>query len=264
MFPRIRIVLVQTYHPGNIGSAARAMKTMGLTRLYLVNPVEFPHSEATSLAAGATDLLEQAVVCDSLQQAVADCSLVIGASARLRQLALPCLTPKECGTQLQQESQQGEVALVFGRERSGLHNDELTCCTHQVSIDGNPEYNILNLAQAVQLLSYEIFCAAAAEHSAAAAENTASYPDLAAIQSFENHLEKALAASGFLNGASDRAMKELQTFFRRARPNQRELGMLRSLLGRLEQQGEFYYRHNKQPSDEHHCSATSNPTKILG
>lgn len=251
MFPRIRIVLVQTYHPGNIGSAARAMKTMGLTQLYLVNPVEFPHPEATSLAAGATDLLEQAVVCDSLQQAVANCSLVIGASARLRQLALPCLTPKECGVQLQKESQQAEVALVFGRERSGLHNDELSCCTHQVSIDGNPEYNILNLAQAVQLLSYEIFCAAT-EPSSAATEKTSSYPDLAAIQSFENHLEKALAASGFLNGASDRAMKELQTFFRRARPNQRELGMLRSLLSRLEQQGEFYYQH-KPTTDARKC-----------
>ncbi|SFX67300.1 RNA methyltransferase [Marinospirillum alkaliphilum] len=244
MFPRIRIVLVQTHHPGNIGSAARAMKTMGLERLYLVNPTEFPHPEATRLAAGATDLLDRAVVCDSLQQAVADCSLVVGASARLRQLALGNLDPEGCGRQLIKESQQQqEVALVFGRERSGLHNEELACCTHQVSIDGNPEYNILNLAQAVQLLCYEIF--RAGRQPTPAAENTTIYPSLEAVQGFEAHLEQALRASGFLNGASDHGLKALQTLFRRARPDQRELGMLRSLVSRLEHQGRFYYQHNK-------------------
>lgn len=247
MFPRIRIVLVQTHHPGNIGSAARAMKTMGLNRLYLVNPLAFPDDEASRLAAGATDLLEQAIVCDSLQQAVADCSLVIGASARLRQLALTSLTPETCGQQLYQESQQTEVALVFGRERTGLHNEELACCTHQVSIDGNPTYNILNLAQAVQLLSYEIFRARQQANTVSPADTI--YPSLASIQGFEAHLERALSASGFLNGGSDHALKALQTLFRRARPDQQELGMLRSLVNRLEKQGQFYYQHQKDPKE---------------
>lgn len=252
MFPRIRIVLVETYHPGNLGSTARAMKTMGLTQLYLVNPASFPHPEATQLAAGADDVLNQAIVCDSLQQAVKDCSLVIGASARLRHLALTNFNPRQAAEALQAESQAGEVALVFGRERSGLHNDELAFCTHQVSIDGNPDYSILNIAQAVQILCYEIFNAkpVVSYSKVLAAEQL---PSLEAIQGFEDHLEKALAASGFLNGASDRALKELQTFFRRARPNQHELGILRSLISRLEKQGSFYYQHpsNKQQKDSH-------------
>ncbi len=244
MFPNIRIILVETYHPGNLGSTARAMKTMGLTQLYLVNPVSFPHPEATQLAAGAEDVLNQARVCDNLQQAIKDCSLVIGASARLRHLALTNFNPRQAAEALQAESQAGEVALVFGRERSGLHNDELAFCTHQVSIDGNPDYSILNIAQAVQILCYEIFNAKPVMPSkkVLAAEQL---PSLEAIQGFEDHLAKALAASGFLNGASDRALKELQTFFRRARPNQHELGILRSLVSRLEKQGSFYYQQQK-------------------
>ena len=244
MFPNIRIILVETYHPGNLGSTARAMKTMGLTQLYLVNPVSFPHPEATQLAAGAEDVLNQARVCDNLQQAVKGCSLVVGASARLRHLALTNFNPRQAAEALQAESQAGEVALVFGRERSGLHNDELAFCTHQVSIEGNPDYSILNIAQAVQILCYEIFNAKPVVPSkkALAAEQL---PSLEAIQGFEDHLEKALAASGFLNGASDRALKELQTFFRRARPNQHELGILRSLVSRLEKQGSFYYQQQK-------------------
>lgn len=249
MFPNIRIILVETYHPGNIGSAARAMKTMGLSQLFLVNPSSFPHSEATQLAAGAEDLLSQAVICNSLEEAVKDCSLVIGASARLRHLALTNFTPRQAAEALQLESQpfnnqQREVALVFGRERSGLHNDELAFCTHQVSIDGNPDYSILNIAQAVQILCYEIFNAKPVMPSKKAL-TAEQLPSLEAIQGFEEHLAKALAASGFLNGASDRALKELQTFFRRARPNQHELGILRSLVSRLEKQGQFYYQQKK-------------------
>jgi len=244
MFPNIRIILVETYHPGNLGSAARAMKTMGLTQLYLVNPVSFPHPEATQLAAGAEDVLNQARVCASLQEAVKDCSLVIGASARLRHLALTNFNPRQAAEALQAESQAGEVALVFGRERSGLHNNELACCTHQVSIEGNPDYSILNIAQAVQLLCYEIFNARPVTKNSKI-QTGKQLPSLEAIQGFEVHLANALAASGFLNGASDRALKELKAFFRRARPNQHELGMLRSLVSRLEKQGHFYYQHKK-------------------
>ena len=259
MFPNIRIILVETYHPGNLGSTARAMKTMGLTQLYLVNPVSFPHPEATQLAAGAEDVLNQARVCDNLQQAVKGCSLVVGASARLRHLALTNFNPHQAAEALQAESQISEVALVFGRERSGLHNDELAYCTHQVSIEGNPDYSILNIDQAVQILCYEIFnakqpTALTTTHlnSTPSRKKTSQLPTLEAIQGFETHLEQALAASGFLNGASDRALKELQNFFRRTHPSQHELGILRSLISRLEKQGHFYYQHaNKTNQDTH-------------
>lgn len=244
MFPKIRIVLVQTFHPGNIGSAARAMKTMGLERLYLVNPVSFPDPEATQMAAGASDLIETAKVCESLEEAVADCSLILGASARLRDLQLPELNPRQMGQQAWQESQEAEVALVFGRERTGLHNEELIFCTHQVSIPGNPEYRILNLAQAVQLLCYEVF--QAADAAAPQPIEQASYPDLAAIQGFEQHLEKALDASGMLKGASHKSLARLCTLFRRARPDHQELGLLRSMISRMEKQGLAYQEAKKE------------------
>ena len=135
MLQHIRIVLVQTFHPGNIGAAARAMKTMGLTELVLVNPRLFPDEEANRLAAGATDVLESARVVTSLEEAVNDCVQVVGASARLRSLPLPHFDePDEMATDVIQNAQTAPVALVFGRERSGLTNDEIRCCTHQVSI----------------------------------------------------------------------------------------------------------------------------------
>jgi len=235
MFPKIRIILVQTFHPGNIGSAARAMKTMGIERLYLVNPVSYPDEEATRMAAGASDLLDNAQVCQSMQEAVADCSLVIGASARLRNQLLTELTPRQTGVQAFQESQNAEVALVFGRERTGLHNEELAFCTHQVSIPGNPDYNILNLAQAVQLLCYEVFQASHEQPLSAADQRD--YPGLEAVLGFEQHLEKALEASGMLKGASNKSLARLNTLFRRARPDVQELGLLRSMISRMEKQG---------------------------
>src|SRR5690554_3001509 len=154
MLPNIRIVLVQTYHPGNIGAAARAMKTMGLTDLVLINPRRFPDPEATRLAAGAEELVENARVVGSLAEAVADCVQVVGASARLRSLPLPHFDePDAMARELVEHAATDPVALVFGRERSGLTNDEIRLCSHQVSIPANPEYGILNLSQAVQVLA---------------------------------------------------------------------------------------------------------------
>jgi len=251
MFPKIRIVLVQTFHPGNIGSAARAMKTMGLERLYLVNPVSYPDSEATRMAAGASDLLDTARICGSMQEAVADCSLVIGASARLRNQLLTELTTRQTGAQAFQESHSAEVALVFGRERTGLHNEELAFCTHQVSIPGNPDYNILNLAQAVQLLCYEIFQASHEQPPPVAAQQR-DYPGLDAILGFEQHLEKALEASGMLKGASNKSLARLNTLFRRARPDVQELGLLRSMISRMEKQGLACQKHEEDPSQGHY------------
>ncbi len=168
---RVRIVLVNTHHSGNIGSAARAMKTMGLRRLVLVQPIEFPSQEASWLAVHAADLLADAVVTHSLADAVRDCALVIGTSVRLRRFALPVLAPRgaaELVLELARQREQAEIAIVFGRESSGLTEDELLSCNRQVSIPADPVYSSLNLAMAVQILCYELHLAARASSSAAA------------------------------------------------------------------------------------------------
>ncbi|MFZ8976296.1 MAG: RNA methyltransferase, partial [Pseudohongiellaceae bacterium] len=141
--PHIKIVLVNTSHPGNIGETARAMKNMGLSRLALVNPVEFPSGVAVGRAASALDVLEQAEVVNTLGEAIADCALVIGSSARSRSLPWPMLTPEQSASKLVKESQSAQVALVFGREDSGLNNEELQLCHFHVQIPASPEYSSL-------------------------------------------------------------------------------------------------------------------------
>jgi TrmH family RNA methyltransferase len=150
----VRIVLVATSHPGNIGATARAMKAMGLSALHLVQPARFPSAEATARAAGADDVLAAAVVHDSLADAVAGCTLVIGTTARERHLDWPSTDPRAAGALVAATA--GEVALVFGRERSGLSNEELDQCQRAVYIPTSPVYRSLNLAQAVQVLAYEV------------------------------------------------------------------------------------------------------------
>jgi tRNA (cytidine32/uridine32-2'-O)-methyltransferase len=160
---RIRVVLVGTQHPGNIGSAARAMKTMGLSRLVLVAPERAPDADSYALAAGADDVLAAAAIHPSLAEAVADCRLVLGCTARSRRIALEELEPRIAGARAVREAQGGgEIALVFGRERTGLSNDEYELCHAAVHIPANPDYSSLNLAMAVQVLSYEIRLAALA------------------------------------------------------------------------------------------------------
>src|SRR4249919_3410229 len=163
MMDSLRIVLVGTQHPGNIGSAARAMKTMGLHRLLLVAPEKFPHAEAFALAAGANDVLEAAEIHPTLESALAGCRTVIATTARRRTVPMPELSPGEAARQLVGQAAQGDVALVFGRERTGLENDELQRCHASVCIPANPEYSSLNLAAAVQVLAYEIRVAALAD-----------------------------------------------------------------------------------------------------
>src|SRR5690606_34671455 len=157
----IRIVLVGTSHPGNIGSAARAIKTMALERLVLVAPERFPHAGATAMAAGADDVLAAATVVDSLAEAVADCGLVLGCTARSRRIQLEELSPRAAAGRLLDAAVPGApVALVFGRERTGLENHELQLCHAAVHIPANPDYSSLNLAAAVQVLAYELRIAA--------------------------------------------------------------------------------------------------------
>lgn len=238
MLANIRIVLVQTFHPGNIGASARAMKTMGLSDLVLVNPRRFPDPEASRLAAGAEDLVDNARVVESLADAVSDCVQVVGASARLRSLPLPHFDePDAMARDLVTHAQRDPVALVFGRERFGLTNDEIRCCSHQVSIPANPDYGILNLAQAVQVLAHEVFTAwRRRPHSdyrpAKPAEDRP--PTREQLDHFHDHLSRVMQASGFLTQPHARTEAQLQALFARAQPSRRELSLLRGLLAALE------------------------------
>lgn len=231
---QVRIVLVNTSHPGNIGAVARAMKNMGLARLYLVNPQQYPHADATARASGADDVLAQAVVCTTLDEALADCSLVMGASARLRNLTVPLLDPRQSAAQVLNEvSGNGiECALVFGREHSGLTNDELGRCHHLVHIPTNPGYSSLNLAAAVQVLSYELRMATLSEQTLVApngeSEALASADDM---ERFYAHLQQTLEDVGFLDPGNPRIMMQrLRRLFNRSRPNEVEMNILRGIL----------------------------------
>lgn len=230
---RIRIVLVGTQHPGNIGSAARAMKTMGLSRLVLVAPERAPDAESYALAAGADDVLAAAVVHETLAEAVADCRLVLGCTARSRRIRLEELEPRVAGTRAVAEAGAGEVALVFGRERTGLSNDEYELCHVAVHIPANPEYSSLNLAMAVQVLSYEIRMASlvAAPMPAPAEEGRDPPASHAEMESFFAQLAETLDAIDFHKGrAPESAMRKLRRLFLRAQPDAREVRILRGVL----------------------------------
>lgn len=233
----IKIVLVETSHTGNMGSAARAMKTMGLSNLCLVNPIIKPDSQSISLAAGASDIIKQAQIFSSLEAAVADCSLVIGTSARPRSLQWPNLTPKECGDKIIAEAcRHAQVALVFGRERVGLTNDELQKCHFHVSIPANPDYSSLNLAMSVQVLSYEIRMSLLSAQGASIKldeedVNEVHYPKDEDIERFYQHLEQTLLQTGFINPHHPgQIMGRLRRLFTRARIEQQELNILRGIL----------------------------------
>jgi tRNA (cytidine32/uridine32-2'-O)-methyltransferase len=231
-FAHLRIVLVGTQHPGNIGSAARAMKTMGLSRLVLVAPSRFPHPEADALAAGADDVLAGAQVHDTLAQALADCSLVLGCTARSRRVALAEQAPREAAARVLEDARHGgEVALVFGRERTGLTNDELQLCHGAVHIPANPDYSSLNLAAAVQVLSYELRMAmlgAAAIGESGRNEAPAAHAEL---EGFFAQLAQTLEAIDFHKGrAPESAMRKLRRLFLRTGLDTREVRLLRGIL----------------------------------
>lgn len=166
---QIRIVLVEPTHPGNIGSVARAMKTMGLSNLVLVNPKKFPHYEATKLAAGAESVLLEAEVVATAEEAVSDCTMVLGTSVRDREVVWPTADPRETATQVSEhakkDGENARVAILFGRESSGLSNSEMDLCQSQIRISANPEYSSLNLASAVQIIAYEMRMQVNADHS---------------------------------------------------------------------------------------------------
>lgn len=232
---RIRVVLVGTQHPGNIGAAARALKTMGLARLVLVAPENYPAEEAFRRAAGADDLLADATVTASLAEAVADCRFVLGCTARSRRVALAEWAPREAAEKAVDAAGQGEVALVFGRERTGLTNEELQLCHASVHIPANPEYSSLNLAAAVQVLAYELRLAllalAAVPLPQAAAHPDETLANHAQMEGFFGQLAETLMDVDFHKGrAPDSAMRKLRRLFLRANLNEQEVRLLRGIL----------------------------------
>ncbi|MFC6634907.1 tRNA (cytosine(32)/uridine(32)-2'-O)-methyltransferase TrmJ [Microbulbifer taiwanensis] len=230
----VRVVLVNSAHPGNIGGAARALKNMGLSQLYLVAPREFPAANAVWRAAGAADLLDKVVVVDTLEEAVADCGLVVATSARERRIPWPLLTPRQCGERAVAEAPSHPVALVFGREDRGLTNEELQACNFHVHIPANPDYSSLNLATAVQVLAYEVRVAALeAEKGAELSYADWDRPPAKAsdMELYFDHLQQALGELGFIDPDNPRqTMTRLRRLFSRVRPDDMELGILRGWL----------------------------------
>jgi tRNA (cytidine32/uridine32-2'-O)-methyltransferase len=245
----VRIVLVESSHPGNIGASARAMKTMGLSDLTLVRPRAFPHEEATARASGADDVLAGAQVADSLDAALAGCGFVVGASARVRGVAWPTLDPRACAELVRIKAEANRIAIVFGPEQSGLTNEDLARCHRVARIPTQPEFGSLNLAMAVQVLCYELrmawLAAAAAAGSGPPAEagrpaDTDAAPDeslatAAELEGFYGHLERVLDAAGFLHGDHPRQLKlKLRRIFQRAELNRNEVNILRGVLTALD------------------------------
>lgn len=227
MQEKVGIVLVETSHGGNIGAVARAMKNMCLSQLVLVRPRHFPGEEATARASGADDLLAQARIVETLDEAVADCQLVIGSSARLRSVRWPQLDPRECAALVAQRPASDHIALVFGRERTGLTNAELERCHYLVNIPANPDYSSLNLAMAVQVISYELMMA----EGLAPKEEERELASAGELQGMFGHLQQMLEEIGFFDGrTSDKLMRRLRRLFNRAELDRDEVKILRGIF----------------------------------
>ena len=229
LLSHIRIVLSHTSHPGNIGAAARAMKTMGIVSLYLVNPKKFPDAEAEAMSSGASDVLRHARVCASLAEALQGTVYALAVSARRRELAYACADARSAAQGLVAAAQQGEVALVFGTEMSGLTNEEILQCRAMAHIPADPAYSSLNLAAAVQVMAYEARVAALGAQALAPSEfEPARHED---VENFYAHLEQSLLASGFLDPANPRRLiPRLRRLFGRAQLEQEEVNILRGML----------------------------------
>lgn len=245
MFDNVYIVLSHTSHPGNIGAAARALKTMGLRNLSLVNPKTYPHSDAIAMAAGSEDILQNARVYDSLDQAIAESQLVIGTSARDRSLEWPMLNPRAAAEKIVSVMQQQQIALLFGTESSGLSNTELQKCHFHVQIPANSDYSSLNIAAAVQILAYEIRVAALNSVKILSDNDNNNddydngknldYVTSAQMEGFYQHLEQVISQIGFLKPQQpNRIMPRLRRMFQRAQLETSELNILRGILTEIE------------------------------
>lgn len=228
---KIRFVLIGTTHPGNIGGAARAMKTMSLSKLHLVTPKNFPNAEATARASGADDVLEKAVVHDSLKSAIVDCHKIYGMSARLRHLPLPVVNPREAALQIKQLNDETNIAIIFGSEHSGLSNNELDNCQYLINIPANSHYSSLNLAAAVQICAYElkmIFNSIIDINNISKTEDALNVSDM---EYLFDHFQRSLTSIGFLDpGNPKKLMRRLRRLFNRADLNRKELQILHGIL----------------------------------
>jgi tRNA/rRNA methyltransferase len=231
----IRIVLSHPSHPGNIGATARAMKTMGLTRLYLVNPKTFPDPQATAMAAGATDVLDNARICASLAEALAGTVCATALTSRRRDLATEPTWARPAAAQLAAQAALGEVALVFGNETAGLSNEEVSLCRHWALIPTDPEFKSLNLAQAVQILCYELRMAAIDAGPPPTVTEAGAPASHEEVEALIGHLERAVIASGFLDPARPkRLMPRMRRLFARAGLEKEEVNILRGMLSSFE------------------------------
>lgn len=230
IFNNVRVVLCQTSHPGNIGSTARAMKTMGLSRLYLVRPKHFPDGEANSLAVNAADLLDNAIVTQTLEEAIADCHFVIGVSGKERSLSQQVMAVREAAKEVKTIASQHQVALVFGTEMSGLSNEEADRCHVLATIPANPEYTSLNLAQAVQIMCYELRMAITTGelHYQEKSAELATQEDL---ERFYEHMREVLEEIGYINPRAPKKLFErLRRLYSRTRLEKEEVNLLRGIL----------------------------------
>ncbi len=231
---QIRIVLVNTTHPGNIGGVARAMKNMGLSQLYLVDPKEYPSEQALWRASNALDVLDNAIVVATVEEAIADCALVIGTSARERRIPWPLVTPKECADRAYHESASHKVAILFGREDRGLTNEELQRCHYHLHVPANPDYSSLNLAAAVQVVVYELrMTALQAQNGEAVHFDDWDMPpaNQESLEHYYEHLEQVLLRLGFVQKGNPRqTMTRLRRLYHLIRLDEMELAILRGML----------------------------------
>jgi len=232
---RVRIVLSHTSHPGNIGAAARAMKNMGLSRLVLVNPKSFPDAQAVAMAAGATDVLENVRICTTLEQALAGTTFATAVTARRRGLAVEPLWAREAAGELAALAHDQEVALVFGNETAGLSNEEVSLCARWTKIPTDPAFSSLNLAQAVQVLCYELRLAAVAIGAPPRIKDAGKPASHEDVEGLMGHLERAAIGAGFLDPAAPkRLMPRMRRMFARAGLEREEVAILRGMLSAFE------------------------------
>ena len=233
-FNKVRIVMVNTTEPGNIGAAARAMKNMMLSQLYLVSPLNFPSSVATARASGADDILSNAKVCSTLEEALNGVKLVVGASARQRNIKWRQLDVIDTCSQIQSSlvSSDEDVAVVFGTENSGLTNEELDLCSILMTIPGNPKYFSLNVASAIQVFAYQNFISSIDGKFDNTPKDIASFEDL---NSFYNHLEQVLEHINYFDSKKPKSllMRRMRRLFGRSEPEKDEVAILRGILNKI-------------------------------
>ena len=243
MLAQFKLILVETSHPGNIGAVARAMKNMGLDQLRLVNPKFFPHADATARASGADDVLRNAQVFSSLQEAIADCQIILGASARDRTISWPSMTARECAEHfVSPVHTDTSIALVLGRENSGLKNHELDLCHYLLRIPCNQAYSSLNLAAAAQVICYELFIASKQPQTSSIGDiGEEALASSEQMESFYQHLLETMADIGFLHPERSKSiMRRLRRLFNRSQLDTKEVDILRGIF-------RFAQNHNQKP-----------------